>query len=125
MPNEQRLYKQLSFDSFLEYTFLRWILSPAVQTEMISYVIPQAEIQCGEHKYRIVYAITGQQLRFAVEIGLEHKQLFDLILSHCFPQPFHHRLSILADFFFGLCPNRFQQPAELIWRHIQIAFPFF
>lgn len=81
MRSEKPLHEQLSFDSFLEYAFLRWVLTPAVQPEMISFVTPQAKLHCGEHTYRIDYAITGQHLRVAVELdGFEfhrHRAAFN------------------------------------------------
>jgi superfamily II DNA or RNA helicase len=81
MQNEQPPYERLTFDSFLEYAFLRWVLSPAVQPEIISYMMPQTEVQCGERLYRVDYTIIGQQLRFAVELdGFEfhgHRAAFN------------------------------------------------
>lgn len=60
-------------DSFLEYAFLRWILSAAA-TEAIAYcIVPQAEVESGGHRYRLDYEIVGDQHRFAVELdGFEH-----------------------------------------------------
>lgn len=68
MPSEQRLWELISSDSFLEYAFLRWVLTPAVKAETVSRITPQQEISVEGRCYRVDYALTGQALRLAVEL---------------------------------------------------------
>ena len=68
MPTEIPIYKTLSSESFLEYAFLRWVLAPAAKSEIVERVEPQKEIECAGHKYKIDYAIKGQQYLIAVEL---------------------------------------------------------
>jgi len=62
------LYEKLSSDSFLEYAFLRWVLTPAVSSAITSQVIPQFEVLFDGRKYRIDYAVSGERLQIAVEL---------------------------------------------------------
>ena len=39
----------LASDSFLEYAFLRWILTPAAQPGIVAHVVPQQEVTVGDH----------------------------------------------------------------------------
>jgi len=65
--------KALSSTSFLEYAFLRWILTPAVRPDMYRLVQPQAEVEISGRKYRVDYEIVGSEKTFAVELdGYEH-----------------------------------------------------
>ena len=65
--------KALSSTSFLEYAFLRWVLTPAVRPEMYRLVQPQAEVEISGRKYRVDYEIIGSEKTFAVELdGYEH-----------------------------------------------------
>lgn len=68
MPHEHALYEELSYESFLEYAFLRWVLAPAVNSEIKSRVIPQMEVLVDARTYRIDYALNGERLRVAVEL---------------------------------------------------------
>jgi superfamily II DNA or RNA helicase len=68
MPTEIPIYETLSSESFLEYAFLRWVLAPAAKSEIVEMVVPQKEIECSGHKYKIDYAIKGQQNLIAVEL---------------------------------------------------------
>ena len=68
MPYEHVLYEELSSESFLEYAFLRWVLSPAVAPEITGRVIPQKEVLFDRRTYRIDYALMGGQLRIAIEL---------------------------------------------------------
>lgn len=68
MPPEQVLYKELSYESFLEYAFLRWVLGPAVHREIKSRVVPQQKVLVDARTYRIDYALNGEILRVAVEL---------------------------------------------------------
>ncbi|HVB20555.1 MAG TPA: DEAD/DEAH box helicase family protein [Ktedonobacteraceae bacterium] len=62
------VYDELSAESFLEYAFLRWILTPATLSEIVYRVSPQHTVSWAEHTYRIDYAIMGQQRLIAVEL---------------------------------------------------------
>jgi superfamily II DNA or RNA helicase len=62
------LYDTLSADSFLEYAFLRWVLTPAVRPEIMDRVTPQYEVRAGERTYRLDYAIKGQERWIAIEL---------------------------------------------------------
>ncbi|HKZ00902.1 MAG TPA: DUF559 domain-containing protein [Pyrinomonadaceae bacterium] len=68
MPHEHALYEELSSESFLEYAFLRRVLSPAVAPEILTRVIPQKEVLFDGRTYRIDYALTGGQLHIAIEL---------------------------------------------------------
>jgi superfamily II DNA or RNA helicase len=68
MPHEHALHLELSSDSFLEYAFLRWVLTPATNAAITSHVIPQKEVLYDSRKYRIDYGVKGSQLRIAVEL---------------------------------------------------------
>lgn len=58
----------LSADSFLEYAFLRWVLTPAVSSGILTYVTPQQEVIVEDRRYYMDYAIVGSELRIAVEL---------------------------------------------------------
>jgi superfamily II DNA or RNA helicase len=62
------VYDVLSAESFLEYAFLRWILTPAAKPEIVGQVKPQYEVTWAGHTYRIDYAIVGQVRSIAVEL---------------------------------------------------------
>jgi len=62
------LYEEISYDSFLEYAFLRWVLTPSVRSAIKSRVMPQNEVAVTERTYRVDYAFIGEQLRIAVEL---------------------------------------------------------
>ena len=61
MPTEVPIYEALSSESFLEYAFLRWVLAPAARFGIVETVIPQKEIECAGHRYKVDYAIEGQR----------------------------------------------------------------
>lgn len=62
------LYENLTSDSFLEYSFLRWVLKPAVRFDLINFVKEQEEVSLNERNYRIDYAIFGEDIKLAVEL---------------------------------------------------------
>lgn len=67
------VYETLSADSFLEYAFLRWVLTPAVCRGLKLPIVPQHEVSIAEHQYRLDYAMFGAQQRVAVELdGFEY-----------------------------------------------------
>ncbi len=62
------LHEALPAASFLEYAFLRWVLSPAVRLDIIDYVVPQQLVQVNDRTYRVDYEITGQDKRISIEL---------------------------------------------------------
>ena len=42
-----RTHEILSSTTFLEYAFLRWVLSPAVTPKIYRFVTPQREVEVG------------------------------------------------------------------------------
>lgn len=68
MKPEVPLYQALTSDSFLEYAFLRWVLTPAVKGSMWERINPQLQIMIADRAYRVDYAISGQQLKVAIEL---------------------------------------------------------
>src|SRR5437660_11663011 len=68
MSHERAIYEELSSESFLEYAFLRWVLTPEAAPEIASSVTPQKEVLFRGHVYRIDYALTGGQLCIAIEL---------------------------------------------------------
>lgn len=73
MATNPSLFASLPAASFLEYAFLRWVLTPAMRPEALSFILPQHHAECNGHDYRIDYAIEGQALHVAVELdGFEY-----------------------------------------------------
>ena len=68
MPYDKTLSVLLSAETFLEYAFLRWVLTPAVRSEAVKYIVPQQEVVFDGHTYRVDYAIKGREFRIAVEL---------------------------------------------------------
>ncbi len=62
------LYEAVPSSSFLEYAFLRWVLTPAVQPNFASLVVPQAEVEIDGHRYRMDYELQGALRKIAVEL---------------------------------------------------------
>lgn len=62
------IYENLASESFLEYAFLRWILTPAVSSDAIKFIKPQEAVSLNERNYRIDYAIFGGDIKIAVEL---------------------------------------------------------
>jgi superfamily II DNA or RNA helicase/very-short-patch-repair endonuclease len=62
------LYDSLSSASFLEYAFLRWVLSAGVAPGALPSIHPQREVVAGGHDYRLDYAVETAATRLAVEL---------------------------------------------------------
>lgn len=62
------IYEHFPSESFLEYAFLRWILTPSVYPDASEFLNAQEEVQINERKYRIDYAIFGADIKIAVEL---------------------------------------------------------
>ncbi|MEU4110875.1 DEAD/DEAH box helicase family protein [Streptomyces sp. NPDC027717] len=54
--------------SYLEEAFLRWVLTPAVDTAVVSRVRSQHPVTVNERTYRLDYLIAGEALQLAVEL---------------------------------------------------------
>ena len=63
------IWSAISSTSFLEYAFLRWVLSPAARLELAAHVIPQAEVEVDGHHYRIDYEIRGAERNIVARAG--------------------------------------------------------
>jgi superfamily II DNA or RNA helicase len=61
-------HETLAADSFLEYAFLRWVLTPAVQPSIVEHIVPQRRIEAGGRTYRLDYEIVGSERTFAIEL---------------------------------------------------------
>ena len=68
MPAEAPLHAVLPAMSFLEYAFLRWVLTPATRPEIAARVYPQREVEIDGRRYKIDYEIEGDTKRFAIEL---------------------------------------------------------
>lgn len=66
MPDS--LHETLPAESFLEYAFLRWVLSPATRPDFLSCMIAQRPVHVAGHDYKIDYEIVGAELTFAIEL---------------------------------------------------------
>ncbi len=66
--NKASICENLPSESFLEYAFLRWILMPAVRSEIVKFLKSQEEVQSNERNYRVDYAIFGDDIKIAVEL---------------------------------------------------------
>jgi superfamily II DNA or RNA helicase len=62
------LYEALPAHSFLEYAFLRWILTPAVQPTILPCIVPQQVVEVDGHTYRIDYELIGAEQRICIEL---------------------------------------------------------
>jgi superfamily II DNA or RNA helicase/very-short-patch-repair endonuclease len=62
------LYEALPASSFLEYAFLRWVLSRAAKFELSSRIEAQREVEVRGHKYKVDYEIVGDKRVFAIEL---------------------------------------------------------
>ena len=58
----------LASTTFLEYAFLRWVLSPAVVPELLRFVTPQREVAVAGQQYLVDYEIVGSEKIFAIEL---------------------------------------------------------
>jgi superfamily II DNA or RNA helicase len=54
--------------SFLEYAFLRWVLTPAVRADIAPCVQAQAVVSVANYAYRVDYEFVGAQHRICVEL---------------------------------------------------------
>jgi superfamily II DNA or RNA helicase/very-short-patch-repair endonuclease len=55
-------------ESFLEYAFLRWVLTPATLPTIVQHVRAQAPVSVDGHEYRLDYEIRGSRITLAVEL---------------------------------------------------------
>lgn len=80
MPDEAKLYECVAASSFLEYAFLRWVLTPAVRSAINTKLVPQRELEVRDRRYRVDYEIQGSEKTFVIELdGFEfhgHRSAF-------------------------------------------------
>lgn len=62
------LEQRIPATSYLEEAFLRWVLTPAVSSEMVPHVHSQHPVTVNERTYRLDYLISGASLQLAVEL---------------------------------------------------------
>lgn len=62
------LHEALPAQSFLEYAFLRWVLTPAARPEILTRVVPQQVVQVEGRTYRVDYEFRGDEKRISVEL---------------------------------------------------------
>jgi superfamily II DNA or RNA helicase/very-short-patch-repair endonuclease len=58
----------LRSDSFLEYAFLRWVLTPAATPDIAARIRPQLEVDIDGHRYRLDYEIVGAEQVIVIEL---------------------------------------------------------
>lgn len=58
----------LPSDSFLEWAFLRWVLTPAALPGIEARIVPQQPVEVEGRTYRIDYELVGDSQRIAVEL---------------------------------------------------------
>lgn len=66
--SDQPIYEIVYSESFLEYAFLRWILTPSVSPTILNCLHAQECVNINDRSYRIDYAIFGAEIRIAVEL---------------------------------------------------------
>ena len=54
--------------SFLEYAFLRWILTPACNEKVLTNIKDQKQVSINNHSYKIDYVLEGSQIQLAIEL---------------------------------------------------------
>jgi len=59
---------EVSSTSFLEYAFVRWVLSPIATSNLLSRVEPQAKVVVNDRNYRVDYEIKGQNSNIVIEL---------------------------------------------------------
>jgi superfamily II DNA or RNA helicase len=68
MAAELSPHVALPAESFLEYAFLRWVLAPATDPDIVERVVSQREVEVAGRTYRLDYEITGAEQLIAVEL---------------------------------------------------------
>ncbi|MFE9454807.1 DEAD/DEAH box helicase family protein [Streptomyces sp. NPDC006739] len=68
MTGHPGLAQVLPSESFLEYAFVRWVLTPAAHPAIVDRVRAQAPLDVGGHCYRLDYLLAGNRLQVAVEL---------------------------------------------------------
>lgn len=63
-----RLSQAIRSDSFLEFAFLRWVLTPAVDGGIISHLVAQQSVEVDGRAYRVDYELIGSDKRISIEL---------------------------------------------------------
>lgn len=66
--SDQPIYEIVYSESFLEYAFLRWILTPSVSPTILNCLRAQECVNINDRSYRLDYAIFGAEIKIAVEL---------------------------------------------------------
>jgi superfamily II DNA or RNA helicase/very-short-patch-repair endonuclease len=59
---------QVESSSYLEWAFLRWVLSPALYATAVSRVVAQQQVSVEDRNYRVDYELVGDTIRIAIEL---------------------------------------------------------
>ena len=63
------LYQRLYADSYLEYLFLKRVLSPATLPEIADLIVPQFPIKAENNIYKIDFGLIGEsKKKYAIEL---------------------------------------------------------
>jgi superfamily II DNA or RNA helicase/very-short-patch-repair endonuclease len=74
---------QVESSSYLEWAFLRWVLTPAMHTTAVSRVVAQQPVSVEDRNYRVDYELVGDTIRIAIELdgfefhGTRHAFTYD------------------------------------------------
>lgn len=60
--------EKLKYDSYLEYSFLKWVLNHVFQLDAAQFIHPQHQIKVKDRKYKVDYAIVGKNIKIAIEL---------------------------------------------------------
>ena len=83
----EALERLVRSDSYLEWAFLRWVLSPAVLPGFADRVSPQSTLAVDGHRYRIDFDLVGDLQRLSVELdGYAHHSGRDAFTNDRFRQ---------------------------------------
>jgi superfamily II DNA or RNA helicase/very-short-patch-repair endonuclease len=67
MPNTHQ-FSQLASSSYLEASFVRWVLAPALKPEAVAHITPQQRVAIHGKEYRVDYEVAGARMRVAIEL---------------------------------------------------------
>lgn len=60
--------EQILSTSFLEYAFLKYVLSPATHSSIVRLIHSQYEVEVSDHTYYVDYLLAGQRLHVVIEL---------------------------------------------------------
>ena len=62
------LWESVPSTSFLEWAFLRWVLTPAATPVISERIEPQSQVTVGGRSYRLDYEVRGDEMLVAIEL---------------------------------------------------------